>query len=52
MVNGSCLISGSCLIPGSGLISGELSGSLLTRSELGRGAGAALHAAHLSLRLP
>ena len=52
MVNGSCLISGSSLISGSGLISGELSGSRLTRSELGGAARAALHSAHLLVRLP
>ena len=42
MVNGS----GSCLI------SGELSGSRLTRFELGGSMRAALHSAHLRLILP
>jgi hypothetical protein len=45
-------VNGSCLISGSGLISGELSGSRLTRFELGAAARAALHAAQLYFRLP
>ena len=54
MVNssGSSLISGSGLISGSYLISGELSGSRLTRFELGGTARAALHAAHLYFGFP
>ena len=45
-------MNGSCLISGSSLISGELSGSRLTRFELGGAARAALHAAQLSFSLP
>ena len=52
MVNGSYLISGSSLISGSCLISGELSGSRLTRFELGGAARAALHAAQFCFRFP
>jgi len=51
-VNGSCLISGSSLISGSCLVSGELSGSRLTRCELGGAARAALHAVQFCFSLP
>ena len=47
-----CMVKGSCLTSGSSLTSGELSGSRLTRSALGGGAGAFLHSAHLRFRLP
>jgi hypothetical protein len=46
------LISGSSLISGSGLFSGELDRARLIRFELGEAARAALHAAHLLVRLP
>jgi hypothetical protein len=52
MVNGSYLISGSSLISGSCLISGELSGSRLTRFDLGGAARAVLHAAQFFFSLP
>ena len=46
MISGSSLISGSCLI------SGELSGSRLTRFDLGGAARAALHTVQSSFRFP
>jgi len=58
MVIGSCLISGSSLFSGSSLtsdsclISGELSGSRLTRFELGGVARAVLQAVHLCFNFP
>jgi hypothetical protein len=40
------------MVKGSCLISGELSGSRLTRFELGGAARAVLHAAHIIFRFP